>query len=208
MNSIAIESDYGSGGSEVGQLVSSKLGMPFYDGKALIEASRNFGFPMSLLDNYGLDESNNILKYLIVIAKQSNDKCISKIEEVLSAIQKTIIELDKRHPSVFAGYAASRVLAGQNVKSIFICASDIQDRIKRVVGKKSDSIEQATSIILKEDAYRETYFALRTKENWHDCSYYDMTLNTSRMSITHCAEILVREMKKTKTEGMVTPFGA
>lgn len=31
MNSIAVESEYGSGGSEVGRLVSSKLGLTYHD---------------------------------------------------------------------------------------------------------------------------------------------------------------------------------
>lgn len=206
MNSIAIECEYGSGGSDVGQLVASKLNMPFYDCRALIEAARNFRFPMTLLENYELDESNNVLKCLALIAKQSNGENISKIEEVFSAIQKTIIELDKQRPSVFVGCSASRALAGKNVKSIFICASDMKDRIKRVVEKKSVPIEQAASIICKEDAYRETYFTLCAKESWHDCSCYDMTLNTSMIPTTLCAEIVVKEMRKNKAEEIGTTF--
>ena len=40
---ITIERQYGSGGREVGRILSHKLGIPFYDGELLLLAAERFG---------------------------------------------------------------------------------------------------------------------------------------------------------------------
>lgn len=194
MISVAAESEYGSGGSEIGQLISSKLKLPYYDGKALIKAAEDFHFPMALLKNYVADEANRILYCLAVIAKQQDFENASKTDEVFQSMQKTIKKLAKQQNAVFMGHCANTILRDEGIRSVFIYASDPNDRIRRIMQKKKISKEQAAAIMEKEDGYRESYYKFWTKKDWHDRNNYDMALNTSKIPIAQCAEILIKEM--------------
>jgi len=195
MNSIAVESECGSGGLEIGQLVSSKLKLPYYDGKALIKAAEGFHFPMDLLKNYRADEADRILYCLAVIAKQPDFENGSKTDEVFLSIQKTIKKLDRQQAAVFMGHCANIILCDRGIKSVFIYASDPSDRIKRIMQRRKISEEQAAVIMEQEDSYRESYCKFRTEKNWRDWNSYDMALNTSKIPVERCAEILVKEMQ-------------
>lgn len=46
---ITIERQYGSGGREVGRILSHKLGIPFYDGELLLLAAERFGLNPGVL---------------------------------------------------------------------------------------------------------------------------------------------------------------
>lgn len=195
MNSIAVESEYGSGGSEVGRMVSSKLGLPYYDGKALIKAAEDFHFPMTLLKNYGAEEADRILYCLAVIAKQPSFENISKTDEVFMSIQRVIKKLDRQQTAIFMGHCANTILSNTGTKSVFIYASNPVDRIKRIKQRKKVSEEQAVTIMEQEDGYRENYYKFWTGRNWRDWKGYDMALNTSKIPIERCAEILIKEMQ-------------
>lgn len=198
MNSIAVESEYGSGGSEIGQLISTKLGLPYYDGKALIKAAKGFQFPMALLKNYETEEANRILYCLALVAKQTDFENASKTDEVFQSMQKTIKKLDRQQTAVFMGHCANAILCDRGIKSVFIYASDPYDRIKRIMQRKNISEEQAAVTMEQEDGYRENYYKFWTKKNWRDWNSYDMALNTSKIPIERCAEILIKEIQTKK----------
>ncbi|MCM1412048.1 MAG: cytidylate kinase-like family protein [Lachnospiraceae bacterium] len=198
MKSLAVESEYGSGGSEVGRLISSKLKLPYYDGKALIKAAQDFHLPIALLKNYEADEADRILYCLAVIAGQPDLENSSKTDEVFLSMQKTIERLDKQNAAIFIGHCANIILCSRGVKSVFIYASDPNDRIKRIMQRENIPKEQAVIIMEQKDSYRENYYKFWAKGNWHGWNNYDMALNTSKISVERCAEILIKEMKAEK----------
>lgn len=198
MNSIAIESEYGSGGLQIGQLISSELNMAYYDGKALIKAAKDFQYPLTLLKNYELNEASHILYCLAIIAKQPEFRNDSKIKEVFDTMKKTIRMIDKQQSAVFTGYCASKILGDRDIHSVFIYASNPNDRISRIIQEKNISKKQAVAIIKQEDNYRENYYGVWTKMKWHECNGYDMALNTSKISIERCVGILIKEMQAGK----------
>lgn len=194
MRSIAIESEAGSGGSEIGKRVSAKLGIPYYDGKALLTASEGFHLPLGLLKNYEEEEADDILYCLAMIANQTKLENVSRTEETFLAIQKTIQKLAEQGPAVFDGHCAANILLHNDVRSVFIYAGNLEQRIGCIAKEKGISRKQAGIFLRQEDERKENYYRFWTKGNWRDRNNYDMELNTSRIPMEHCVEFLAGEI--------------
>ena len=70
---ITIERQYGSGGREVGRILSHKLGIPFYDGELLLLAAERFGLNPGVLKEKDEKRSRSLLHDIAVFAGSIQD---------------------------------------------------------------------------------------------------------------------------------------
>jgi len=100
------------------------------------------------------------------------------------------------HSCIILGRCASEILKDQtNVFNIYVCA-DKEDRIQRIMKKESLSYEDAKVMLEQNDKERSEYYYQNTGKVWGDVNNYHMILDTSRLGIENCAEILIKYFER------------
>ena len=97
---------------------------------------------------------------------------------------------------IILGRCASEILKGQpNVFNVYICA-DKEDRIQRIMKKENLNYNDAKDLIEKNDRKREQFHMEHTSKAWGDVSNYHMILDTSRLGVENCADILIKYFER------------
>lgn len=128
---ITIERQYGSGGREVGRILSHKLGI-LYDGELLLLAAERFGLNPGVLKEKDEKRSGSLLHDIAVFAGSMQDygRMFEPYQQ-FEAVSETIRRLAMEGPGIFIGRCADTVL--KNVcgsLNIFIYASSMEERIQ------------------------------------------------------------------------------
>lgn len=108
---------------------------------------------------------------------------------ILWQIQCNVIaDLAKKGPCVIVGRCADFILKDRpDVLEVFIHA-DMAFRAKRIVeeyGERTETPEQRLK-----DKRRSTYYRFYTGQKWGQVQSYDMTLNSEKLGIEKCAELI------------------
>lgn len=154
----------------------------------VITLSRRFGTGASLIAS-DLSEKLGIPVY---------DKAYIEHEllENTYSTEKEAIKKLAEHPCIILGRCASEILAGQpNVFNVFVVA-DKEDRINRIMQKESLPYEEAKAMLEANDRDRAAYYNENTGKLWGDVNNYHMILDTSKLGIENCADILVRYFER------------
>ena len=83
----------------------------------------------------------------------------------------------------------------RNVFNVYVCA-DKEDRIERIMKKESLSHDEAKEMLEKNDAERAAYYYENTGKVWGDVNNYHMILDTTKLGIENCADILIRYFER------------
>ena len=154
----------------------------------VITMSRRFGTGASLIAKE-LSEKLEIPVY---------DKAYieHQMEESSYATESEVIRKLAKKPCIILGRCASEILANQpNVFNIYIVA-DREDRIQRIMKKEDLSYEDAKIMLEENDKARAAYYNENTGKLWGDVNNYHMILDTSKLGIENCADILMRYFEK------------
>ena len=183
---ICISREYGSGGRAVGELLSEKLGIPFYDKEILSRVAKESDMSEEFVKNH---EESATYSHILNVPIGHRFPGVETEEimtpEKLFMIQaKVIHELALEHDScIFVGRCADVVLKDhENCYSFFI-HSPVKDRIKRLVETEGVSERQAKKMIKQTDWERSSYHNYYTKQKWGDPGNYDLMINSARTGI-------------------------
>ncbi len=81
--------------------------------------------------------------------------------------------------------------------NIFVHA-DMDDRIKRISIRENITENKAKDMIQKRDKQRASYYNYYTCKKWGDSRSYDLTLNTSKIPLEECVDLILEYRKKMK----------
>lgn len=113
-----------------------------------------------------------------------------ELQENTYASETEAIRKLAENPCIILGRCASEILAGQvNVFNVYVVA-DKEDRIQRIMAKESLNYEQAKEMLEQNDKDRAAYYNEHTGKLWGDVNNYHMILDTSKLGIENCAEIM------------------
>lgn len=97
---------------------------------------------------------------------------------------------------IILGRCASEILKDQpNVFNVYVCA-DKEDRIQRIMKKESLKHEEAKEMLERNDKERSEYYYENTGKVWGDVNNYHMILDTTKLGIENCADILMRYFER------------
>lgn len=183
---ITISREFGSGGRTIGKLVAEKLGIPCYDAELITELAKQSGFAESYVKEAGEYTPGGFLDTLLTNRNSSPTN-----EDILWQIQCNVItDLAKKGPCVIVGRCADYILKGvPNVLRIFVHA-DMDFRARRIVevyGERAESPEQR---LKDKDKRRSTYYRFYTGQKWGELRAYDLTLNSGKLGIEKCSELI------------------
>lgn len=194
---ITISRSYGSGGRQVAKAISRELGIHYYDKELMTMVSMEHGINMSIVS--GADEKHEESRFKKYsgseIASPSSKKYLSKdnIFNMTAGIIRDIADKDEN--AVIVGRCAHFVLQDHpDVVRVFIHA-DEDDLIKNAIKYDGCDRDEAIRRIDRINKERAAYHRYYTDHEWNDARCYDLCLNTSKISIEKCVEVIEEYLK-------------
>lgn len=112
------------------------------------------------------------------------------------ASEAEVIKELATHPCIILGRCASEILKDQpNVFNVYVSA-DKEDRIRRIMTKESLSYEDAKEMLNENDRKRSDYYYENTGKVWGDVNNYHMILDTTKLGIENCADIMMKYFER------------
>lgn len=190
---VTIARGFGSGGRSIGQMLSEKLGIAYYDKDIITLASEDSGINEQLFALHDEKTSGGLFKKSKVyngeiIPPTSND--FVSAENLFNYQAKTIKQLAEKESCIIVGRCADHILRNSNdVIKAFIWA-DNESCIANVMKIFNLDRSEAIKRIEKIDKDRRAYYKQHTGNNWDDVRNYDICLNTSNLGFEKCVDII------------------
>lgn len=189
--------EFGSMGQLVGEKLAERLGIKCYDKELLKNAAKESGFCEEIFENHDEKPTNSFLYSLVMDTYSAGNYSAAPFldmplnHKVFLAQFDAIKKIAEKESCVIVGRCADYALANNpDVINIFIHAN-LEDRIK-LVSKRMDLTEnKARDLVLKNDKQRSSYYNYYTSKKWGDSRSYDLTLNTSKISIDQCVDMII-----------------
>lgn len=195
---ITIARGYGSGGRTIGQMLSKKLGVEFYDRDLIKLASEESGINEALFG-----ESDEKTKSVFGSKKVykgemiTPDKKSFTSEENLFNYQAMVIKkLAEEQSCIIVGRCADFVLKDRkNVIRVFVYA-DEESCIKNIADVKGIlDRREALKKMASTDKERAAYYKAHTGREWIDARNYDLCLNSGDLGFEKCVDIIADYVK-------------
>lgn len=190
---ITIEREYGSGGTQIARRLAEVSGVSCYGKEILEEVSKKQNIPIEKIEQYEETVTNSFLYSIFMMSKaQSGDTdMLTKEGHINAAEQEAVKKLSENGPAIFLGHCASEALKGKNgVIKVFVRCSDDEKKKKRIM--KDYGIPETKVQATKKyfDKKRANYYYANTAEKWDDFTKYDIVLDSARLDIEGCVDML------------------
>lgn len=202
---ITIGRQFGSGGRELGKVLSRKLGIPFYDKELLHQAAREAGInPEFFIESdermpsfFGSSIQMPFATSIIPWQTSSYTMCDNPLYQAQS---RFIHSLAEKESCIIVGRTADYVLRDiPGVVNVFVCAA-LTDRADRIMSRCECANKlKAIKLAEKMDKLRASYYNFYTDKRWGDPTSYDITFNSSVMSIESISDVLIEYIRQRHT---------
>ena len=203
--------EFGSMGLLIGQKLAERLGIKYYDKELLQQAAKESGFCEEIFENHDEKPTNSFLYSLVMDTYSAGNYATAPFldmplnHKVFLAQFDTIKNIAEKESCVIVGRCADYALSTHpDVINVFVRA-ELEDRIK-IVSKRMDITEnKAKDMILKNDKQRASYYNYYTSKQWGATSSYDLTINTSKISVDNAVDLILdfrKYMDQKKSSGI------
>lgn len=200
---ITITRQMGSAGSYLGQLIAKNLGIRYIDKEILSLAAQEFGVDPSILIaraekissfwqktlqgfTFGSPESH----YTPPLSLITDQNLFNKQAEIIKT-------LTKENSCVIVGWSGAYLLPRHSKTTAIFCHAPLNFRIDRVMKVyKAKDEKSAKEVIEKSDEMRRKYIARMTGKDWSCAENYDISVNTSLLSLEKLAELTIELIKQ------------
>lgn len=198
---IAIGREFGSGGHKIGQMISDRLQIAYYDNELITLAGERGGLSEKKLEKFDERRTN---PYFYEINYSGNER-VEKgkpVPDTLYQLQKEVIlDIAQKQDAVIVGRCADYILkkAGIPTLSVFI-AAPLEQRVKRTMALQNLDEKTVLSMTKKKDKSRKKYYESHTGQVWGDPSgydlYFDMADKCEGKDMSEVADAIIREYLK------------
>ena len=173
---ITIGRQFGSGGHKIGEYLSNRLGMSYYDNELILLAAQRGDLKIE-----HIQEMDEMIQNPFLYEKQETVVEDTLEETVFELQQEVIRQLAEKESAVFVGRCADEALrkAGYKVLSIFISAP-LKQRIARTCRLQGLSQEECEALTERKDTSRKAYYEKHTGRTWGVPENYDLFYDTSK----------------------------
>lgn len=192
---ITIGRQFGSGGRQIGKLLSEKLSIPYYDKEILAEAARDSGICEEIFEHHDEKPTKSLL-FSLVTGMQMHGNLSGYVDmplnhKVFLAQFDTIRRVAAEGPCIIVGRCADYVLRDKpNAVKLFVKA-DMKHRMERAVEIHSVSPEKAEEYVRRMDKERASYYNYYATATWGDVNNYDLCLDTSKLGIEGSVQLVM-----------------
>ena len=200
IQAIAIEREYGSGGTEIGRQLADRIGYGFYGREILEAVSRKYEVPVEKLERYEETTTGSFLYSIFMLSKvQSGDADFLTGEGHIFAAEQAVIEqLAASGPAVFMGHCACEALKEKpGVLRVFIRCSDEREKRERIIREYGIPSSEAEAVRRRFDKKRSNYYYANTTRRWNDAANYDIMLDSGTLGVDGCVAALAGLLQNT-----------
>lgn len=194
---ITISRELGSGGAYIGQKLAQALDIFYADREIISRAAKALSCMEESLKDRDEKVSTFWDKYFTANALGASGEYIMPQTyvptdyELFEAETEVIRHIARERSCVIIGRCASCILRGQeNLFNIFLHA-DRDYRKHRMAELFKISDAAADKMVTQSDRERAKYHMTFAKTNWMDLSLYDICLDTSRLGLDYCSDLLL-----------------
>lgn len=185
---ITISRQFGSGGRTIGKMLAEKLGIPCYDSEIIEKIAEDSGYTKSFIAEYGEYSSNRGWLAGAFVPRDINGHSIQ--DEIWVAQVMLIRSLAEKGPCVIVGRCADYILRDTaDCLNVFIHA-DNDFRAKRIVSVYGEGADAPEKRLRDKDKKRAAYYSFYTDSKWGVAEHYDICLNSGKIGIEKCVDIL------------------
>ncbi|MGN1131056.1 MAG: AAA family ATPase [Ruminococcus sp.] len=200
---VTIARQFGSGGREIGEVLSKKLGIKFYDKELISLAAKESNIAPEVFENVD-EKATNSLLYSLSMGLYSFSSNYSvgdnlPVNDKLYILQHKIIKkLADEGPCVIVGRCADHILKDRNdVLRVFIYA-DLDYRVNRAIEVKDVKPSKAEQVVVKTDKSRANYYNFYSGKKWGLTENYDLCINRTKLTCEQVADIIESYLKITE----------
>lgn len=187
---IALSREFGSGGLDIGEKISQKLGITLYDKNILKQMEEEGQINAKIMEKFDEKPSNPF--FTRHMRGLSNS-----MEENLAFMQFYFIreKAEAGESFVVVGRCAEEVLReNENAVSVFVYGSK-ECRVKRIMKREGIEEKKANSEMKKIDSERRHYHNGYCDYDWGDSRAYDFCISSDRLSEEAVADEIINIAK-------------
>lgn len=190
---ITIEREYGSGGTKIARLLAEQTGIPCYGHEILEEVSKKYDISVEKIESYEEASTGSFLYSIYMMSQTAvnNPDMLTKEGHIYVAEQAVIRQFAEKGSSIFLGHCAFETLKNQkDVINVFIRCTDNDAKKQRIINDYGIPEEKAETIGRRFNKKRSNYYYTNTAKKWDDLRNYDIVLDSGKLGIERCVEIL------------------
>ena len=190
-NIITISRQFGSGGRTVGRQLAERLNIPFYDRELVKQVAAETGFDTKFIEENGeFSPSKSIFSFAVSQGVPCMQNGLSVSDFIFCMQRQVILKLAEK-PCVIVGRGADYILRDRDdVFDVFIHAS-MENRADRIVRLYGESEKKPEQRLADKDKKRKIYYKHYTDREWGDAKNYDMCLDSGRIGIDKCVDLII-----------------
>lgn len=195
---VTVGRQFGSGGRVLGKALAKELGIEYYDKELLIEAAKEAGVDPEFFERND-ERFPKFLNGLFSFSMGMTPMCYYTGSTSITddGLYKTLSDfLLKRADEtsfVVVGRSADYILRNHpRVANIFVHAP-MEECVRRITSR-ADALtpEKAEALARKTNKWRADYYNFYTDKEWGRADSYDLTLDSSKIPMEECVEIVKR----------------
>ena len=197
---ITISREFGSGGHTIGRMVAEKLGIPFYDKELVDQIALESGFAPKFIEEHGEHAPSRSL-FSYAFAPQGVPGIMNGLStaDFLWNIQcNVILQLADKGPCVIVGRNADYILKDRPDALHVFTHADIAFRADRIVKRYGESEKSPEARLNEKDKRRRVNYQHYTGRTWGMSQNYDLCLDTGKLGIDLCADIIAGIVEQSK----------
>lgn len=187
---ITISREFGSGGREIGEIISAKLNIPFFDREIIIKAAEDSG----LSEEYIEKEEQKVSSGLLLSLSNGGyitEECRPLSDKIYVAQANAIKGYAENGSCVIVGRCADHILKDHSdCLNVFIHAGR-NFKVDRIMEKYSLDKSAAERKIKESDKRRKSHYRYYTSKEWGNIENYHLCLNSGELGIEKTAEIII-----------------
>ena len=190
-NIITISRQFGSGGRTVGRQLAERLNIPFYEREIVKQVAEETGFDTKFIEENGeFSPSKSIFSFAVSQGVPCMQNGLSVSDFIFCMQRQVILKLAEK-PCVIVGRGADYILRDRDdVFDVFIHAS-MENRADRIVRLYGESEKKPEQRLADKDKKRKIYYKHYTDREWGDAKNYDMCLDSGRIGIDKCVDLII-----------------
>ena len=195
---ITVSRQFGSGGRTIAKETAERLGWAYYDKELVKKIAAESGLAESYIlesGEYACSTSSFLFNWVMNTERIRSGSL--PISDQLYIVQHNIIkDLAEKERCVIVGRCADYILRDrQDCLHTFFHADTAfrADRIVRLYGERPEKPEKR---LKEKDDKRRAYYRHYTGHQWGLAENYDICLDSGRLGIDQCVDILVNAAKE------------
>jgi cytidylate kinase len=189
---------YGSGGSEVADIVAKKLGWALLDNAVVDAVAARMGLsPAEVRDRE--ERVPSLVERLTSAMAMGSQEWMSPIadakrptdEQLIEVTNHIIEEAIARGPVVVVGRGTQEMLAEREDTLHVFCYAPRKALIARTMQREGLGLEEATRLVDNTNKERDQWVRLHWERDRRAHENYDLSVNTERLGIQGAADLIV-----------------